>query len=62
MKEITIHYLVDLLKRTPSKDARHLEALEEMRKISDYCLDAHSLDVRFPILQTFTVTDLSKWG
>lgn len=39
MKEETIHYLVRFLKRTPSDDPRHAEALKELAEAQDKLLN-----------------------
>jgi hypothetical protein len=60
MREETIHYLVDLLKRTPSHDARHVPALNEFRDISDKLIGAKSPRINFPIIPILSVTDIER--
>lgn len=60
MKETTLHYLVQLLRRTPSKDIRHLEALRELQEISDRLLESHRLSMRVLIQQDVTIMDFTR--
>ncbi len=39
MKEETIHYLVRFLKKNPSDDVRHAEALKELAGVQNSLLD-----------------------
>jgi hypothetical protein len=56
VRETTLHYLVLLLQRTPSKDSRHLEALKELREMSDTLLEYKTPEVRFPIVPVLTMS------
>ena len=39
MKEETIHYLIRFLKRNPSDEPRHAEALKELAEVQNRLLD-----------------------